>query len=143
MKAYMYCAAMYCGPCGENLRAQLDAAGKRPADPNAESTYDSDDYPKGPYSAGGGEADTPQHCDACGVHLENPLTPDGVAYVADAIRAFDQEGDGTADVIATWREFYRAAVTEYNESLWNENGRRSADHIDGYDRDDLGESPDY
>ena len=43
-----------------------------------ENDYDSDDLPKGPYSNGGGEADTPQHCDGCGAFLENPLTGDGV-----------------------------------------------------------------
>jgi hypothetical protein len=29
----------------------------------SESDYDSEDLPKGPYADGGGEADTPQHCD--------------------------------------------------------------------------------
>ena len=41
-----------------------------------ESDYDSDDLSKGPYPDDGGEADTPRHCDTCGVFLENPLTAD-------------------------------------------------------------------
>jgi len=85
MEAFMYQAALYCAPCGEKIRADLDAAGKRPEDPAAESTYDSDVYPKGPYPDGGGEADSPQHCDACNVFLENPLTQDGHAYVAEQV----------------------------------------------------------
>jgi hypothetical protein len=44
----------------------------------SESDYDSDDLPKGPYADGGGEADTPQHCDDCRRFLENPLTGDGL-----------------------------------------------------------------
>jgi hypothetical protein len=35
----------------------------------SESDYDSDDLPKGPYAQGGGEADTPQHCEGCGQFL--------------------------------------------------------------------------
>jgi hypothetical protein len=42
-----------------------------------ENDYDSDDLPKGPYPNGGGEADTPQYCDGCGILLENPLTQAG------------------------------------------------------------------
>lgn len=41
----------------------------------------------GPYPSGGGEADSPQHCDSCGIWLQNPLTDDGRRYVEDAIAA--------------------------------------------------------
>jgi len=41
-----------------------------------ESDYDRDNLPKGPCPDDGGEADTPQHCDTCGVFLGNPLTAD-------------------------------------------------------------------
>ena len=81
MNAFIYAADIYCEDCGNAIRADFDKAGKRPADPSCETTYDSDQYPKGPYGDGGGEADTPQHCAGCNCHLENPLTPDGREYV--------------------------------------------------------------
>ncbi len=49
-----------------------------------ESSYDSDEWPKGPYGDGGGEADVPQHCGHCKEFLENPLTPEGMAYVRES-----------------------------------------------------------
>ncbi len=49
-----------------------------------ESDYDSDEHPKGPYSDGGGESDSPQHCASCGTFLENPLTDEGVEYVRES-----------------------------------------------------------
>ena len=42
-----------------------------------ESTYDSDDFPKGPYPDGGGWADSPQACDQCMIPLDNPIIPIG------------------------------------------------------------------
>ena len=74
MKAYMYQAALLCQDCGEAARAKLDTAGQGPANAADEYSYDSDDYPKGPYADGGGEADCEQHCDHCGEPLDNPLT---------------------------------------------------------------------
>lgn len=50
-------------------------------DTQDESTYDSGEYPKGPYGDGGGESDSPQHCGACHEFLENSLTSDGAEYV--------------------------------------------------------------
>jgi hypothetical protein len=35
-----------------------------------ESEYDSDELLKTPYPDGGGEADSPQHCEGCGLFLE-------------------------------------------------------------------------
>lgn len=127
MDAYVFQAALLCGGCGSATCDQLRPSIKElhpDFDEENESTFDSDYFPKGPYPDGGGEADTPQHCDHCGGFLENPLTPDGVAYTADAIRDFDQDGHGAADVIATWRDFYGDAVRAYNESLWDEGKQR-------------------
>lgn len=56
----------------------------------------------GPYYNGGGEADTPQHCDLCSLFLENPLTSDGDHYVRDAI----EDGDGDQNALKTWSAFY-------------------------------------
>lgn len=116
----MYCAALYCEDCGEDIRKQLDAEGKAPADRDDESSFDSDQYPKGPYGDGGGEADTPQHCDSCGLFLENPLTPDGDAYVREKAKEYTTRPDmawsdiaeiaeqrGSA-VLAEWIIFYLA-----------------------------------
>jgi hypothetical protein len=85
MLAYVYQAALLCEECGCATRERLTAEGAAPQDSENESTFDSGDFPKGPYPYGGGEADTPQHCDACGVFLENSLTADGESYVKEAI----------------------------------------------------------
>ncbi len=96
MRAYVFQADLYCEACGDKMRAELPP----PAgyDPDNESSYDSGDWPKGPFPDGGGEADSPCHCGGCGVFLENPLTDDGRAYVAQAWPR------GT--VSAMWRRFY-------------------------------------
>jgi hypothetical protein len=89
MDAYVYKAALWCGPCIiKALVAERKAAPSAIDIPPAEALeqivsangftsegdYDSDDLPKGPYADGGGKADTPQHCDGCRQFLENPLT---------------------------------------------------------------------
>lgn len=103
MKAFIYRAALLCEPCGEATRRYLTKELRAPADPNDESSYDSDWFPKGPYPNGGGEADTPQHCDHCSTFLENPLTPDGDAYVREQAAEFDGP-DRSWDEIATAAE---------------------------------------
>ena len=115
--AYVYQAALYCDDCGELIRDELEHQGKAPADPDDEHSYDSDDYPKGPYPDGGGESDGVWHCDAhedcenaielpsgrkIGAWLENPLTPDGVAWLCEVLRT----GRGDLGVHALWREWY-------------------------------------
>jgi hypothetical protein len=101
MNAYIYQADIYCVDCGEAIkrRVERDTPANVPANPNDERTFDSDDYPKGPYTDGGGEADCPQHCGMCRVHLENPLTRDGEQYV---LRAINSE----CCTIPEWREYY-------------------------------------
>jgi hypothetical protein len=125
MDIYLYKAALWCGPCIiKTLVAERKAApGAIDMPPAAaleqivsangfasESDYDSDDLPKGPYADGGGEADTPQHCDGCGQFLENPLTADGLIYVEDALRhcLTAEELIGAAnDVVVEWANFYK------------------------------------
>jgi len=82
--AYVYDAALICEDCAQTVQG---------AD--------------GPYGDGGGEADCPQHCDMCGTFLDNPLTWDGYAYVADAIA----DGHGNPDVLALWRARYLSECT--------------------------------
>jgi hypothetical protein len=77
-----------------------------------ESSYDSDEWPKGPYCDGGGEADNPQHCACCTVFLCNPLTQDGVAYVRAMLesreKALREAGlnEGEDSLFGAYREFY-------------------------------------
>jgi hypothetical protein len=83
MDAYMYQAELYCPECADKIKERLDAEGARPNDPADESSFDSDDYPKGPYADGGGESDSPENCAGCHIWLENPLTDDGVEHVLE------------------------------------------------------------
>ena len=114
MGVYIYAADIYCEDCGEVIRERITEEGHAPADPWDECSYDSDEFPKGPYPDGGGEADCPQHCGAgsdclnaielsdgtkIGAWLENELTTYGVEYVQEAI----QEGGEVAEL---WAEFY-------------------------------------
>ena len=125
MDAYIYKAALWCGPCMiKTLVAERKAAPGAielsPAEALAqivsangftsESDYDSNDLPKGPYADGGGEADTPQHCDECSQFLENPLTGDGLTYVEDAVRAAlrtKRLTGATNDAVVEWANFYK------------------------------------
>lgn len=99
MEAYVYQAALLCGPCGERVRALL--AKTAPADAREESTYDSDEYPKGPYPDGGGESDTPDYCDRCRCFLENPLTDEGYRYVNQVIAE-----NPDSECAKEWAAFY-------------------------------------
>ena len=86
MDAYIFQAALLCPTCAREVMGSVPIPPQM--DPLNEHTWDSDDYPKGPYANGGGEADTPQHCDHCGVFLENDLTGDGEEYVMDALSPY-------------------------------------------------------
>lgn len=84
MDAYIYQAALLCPDCAK-IAPRDDV--------------------EGPYDNGGGEADSPQHCDHCGVFLKNPLTADGEGYVREAI--YDAMHDGELNgALVTWRNFY-------------------------------------
>jgi len=88
--AFVYHADLYCEDCGRAIRKELK--GHR-------NTGDSDDYPQGPYPDGGGEADSPWHCNSgeecinameiegvkIGVWLGNPLTSEGVKYLKEML----------------------------------------------------------
>jgi hypothetical protein len=75
MNAYVYQAELICEPCGDKVKTRLDSLGQTPVDADDEHTFDSDDYPKGPYPDGGGEADSPNHCGICHVALGNSVIP--------------------------------------------------------------------
>ena len=83
MNVYTYQAALLCEACGEAKRAELTAKGEALTDQDDESSYDSDDFPKGPQEEG--ESDSPSYCDHCNEFLESPLTSEGERYVREAI----------------------------------------------------------
>lgn len=111
MNCYIYQGGLYCEDCGQDIRKRLKQGLDSYVDVANESSYDSDDYPKGPLPNGGGESDIPQHCDSgddclngiilqdgrkVGCFLENPLTADGYHF----LNSCDSE---VADI---WKEFY-------------------------------------
>lgn len=101
MDAYIYKADLWCTKCITKIKQELTT----PDNPDDETTFDSDDYPKGPYPDGGGEADSPNHCAECALFLENPLTDDGREYVREAVsqHRHDRYIKGT---IKLWSDFY-------------------------------------
>lgn len=114
MNVYIYQAALLCEDCARNVKKQPMPEHVREAIAEGWGDYDSDNWPCGPYTNGGGEADTPQHCDHCGVFLENPLTGDGYAYVREAIENGHNliASDGALKIVwrnpglKIWSEFY-------------------------------------
>lgn len=101
---YVFQAALLCEECGKAERACRPALDALSDAELGELGFDSNDIPMGPYSGGGGEADCPQHCDNCGVFLENPLTSAGIAYVRNAVA--DQSRYGRSVVVEKWKVFY-------------------------------------
>lgn len=90
---YVYQSDLICEDCGLATIAQLEKQG-------VEDTGDSDDFPQGPHSDGGGEADSPYHCGmgaecqnrihvpggaTIGCPLANPLTEDGARYLCEQL----------------------------------------------------------
>ena len=89
--AYIYQADLICEDCGNDTIARLEKMGIK-------DTGNSDGFPQGPHSDGGGESDSPQHCGmgarcanrihipggaTIGCPLGNPLTSDGVKYLCE------------------------------------------------------------
>lgn len=113
--AYVYQAALLCDDCG--LAKQKALLGTV----HPSKDYDSDRFPQGPYADGGGEADSPQHCDHCGEFLENSLTGDGEEYVRDLIAQHHATGRGSESVLRQWSEFYGIAFDPEidPDKVWN------------------------
>lgn len=102
MTAYVYQAAYLCEDCARDV---LRANALR-SNPEGHECDASDCCPQGPYPDGGGEADSPQHCDQCGEFLENPLTLDGEQYVKSAIQQAMQMGELDRSAYAVWAPYY-------------------------------------
>ena len=115
MKEYIYAADCYCEACGEDIRRRLIQEGKAPKDPADEWSYDSDEFPKGPYEIG--EVDLPEHCGSgpdclnayvlqdgtkIGCWMENDLTEAGILYVREYMR-----DDPDNEVTQLWATWYR------------------------------------
>lgn len=117
MNAYIYCADLLCPDCAIVTMNHLRHEGKAPEDWKDENSFDSDDYPKGPYPDGGGESDSPCHCGACGVPLENPLTSDGILYVLSAIQESLEEAVDKGRAL-TWDRIMPLKGTGEEDQTW-------------------------
>jgi hypothetical protein len=112
---YAYQGALYCDDCAEQIIEELDAQG-------AEDDGDSEQYPQGPHSDGGGESDSPYHCDngaqcvnavqvpggaKIGCPFGNPMTVEGLSHLVEAI-ADDvlRQDDHARAVGRLWRSIY-------------------------------------
>lgn len=100
MNAFIYQAALHCPACIASVKAILDGSNQKPANVDDETTFDSDNYPKGPVADGGGESDSFQHCDSCGEFLGNSLTTDGISYTIGSISRYPESG--AAEVLDIW-----------------------------------------
>ena len=89
MNAFIYQGALYCEACTQEWFARNEGT-SLPVNDNGCS----DTFPQGPLANGGGEADSPSHCDSCGVHLENPLTADGLEKAANRLGGWIESGEG-------------------------------------------------
>ena len=106
MDAYLYQGTLLCEECANAMANEIV---KQEGNPTPEKLSDSNEWPYGPYNAGGGEADKPEHCVHCQIFLENPLTRDGVRYVREALVGYfchDLPETIVGDHIITWAEFY-------------------------------------
>lgn len=114
---YVFQAALWCDECILGFKEEVEMP--EGIDPRDESTYDSDHWPKGPYSDGGGEADAPSHCEGCGTFLENELTDEGVKYVVQAclddLRLISQGAENLEEgsiPLTMWLPFYSGIYDE-------------------------------
>ncbi|MBZ5709661.1 hypothetical protein [Nannocystis pusilla] len=138
---YSYRADVWCGRCGRQLRRDLAAKGQAPERPDDETTYDSDEFPKGPYRPDA--SDKPDHCAAgpdclaaevvvepsgerrIGHFLQNPLTREGEAYVQRAI------AEGSPVAVQIWAPFYGIGLGPVVEEDGDEEYLRAAiGHVD-------------
>lgn len=129
---YVYQADVICEDCGLQIRKELadPSVCKEPVNPEDEGTYDSSEFPKGPYSCNFDESDSPSHCgmgDRCvnaewcpahgegshkiGLFLENRLTSDGYKYVENACKEA-LAGSGGCVALDIWARFYGISLEE-------------------------------
>ena len=120
-KTYIYQADVYCESCIDKIKEDLPP----PEVPHDKKTWDSDEYPKGPFFYE--ESDSFQHCCLCEEFLLNPLTPDGVEYTLNLIKEWsDLPGSGRMEILDQWvkelRDYYLdedqvKVLDEYEEQV--------------------------
>ena len=127
---YMFQGALLCEDCGRDVQDNLRKKGKAPEDEGDEESFDSDDFPKGPFGDGGGEADSIHHCDSnesclnaiklpcgskIGAWLGNDLTSEGDKWLAESIREsiFKDDAHGR-QVNRLWRLKYSDPLSSLN-----------------------------
>jgi hypothetical protein len=97
MNVYQFQAEILCEVCAEFYMNTHD----KPAQAD-----DSDEWPQGPYTSGGGEANFPCHCGACQDFLGNPLTSDGLNWLTDELN----NGEPVTGVRKEWQQFYNVEL---------------------------------
>jgi hypothetical protein len=128
MDVYVYQADLYCLACGNHIRRGLKQEG-------IEDEGDSETYPQ-KFADGGGEADSPQHCGnhkdciqaidlgsgyPIGAWLENPLTEDGIRYVATTLASdFLLPNRHKNQVANLWRQLYHDELQDFLEGRFIE-----------------------
>src|SRR5208337_3581974 len=100
--------------CAKEIAAdiQQNYPNEMPADPTDEHSYDSDNYPKGPFFDE--ESDAPEHCAGCHIFLENPLTSHGQEYMMQMVDGAVAKGRGDEPHIKEWMDFYEYHPEEKN-----------------------------
>lgn len=120
MNAYICNAALICEDCAEETARDVFGATLE----ECQTMVDDASAPEGPYADGGGEADSPQHCDnhdTCrnaiqvgdrkvGCFLENPLTSEGRKYVESACLEALRAGRVDSVALDVWAPFYRISL---------------------------------
>jgi len=105
----MYRGSFYCPDCARDIKREVRAEWKEKHGTPFEDNGDSEGYPQGPLEEGGGESDSPNHCDGCGVFLENPLTRHGVEWMKEQARGATEdlkEGNWPSPAFLEWKRFY-------------------------------------
>lgn len=112
--AYVYQADLWCDACAADIARALRSTGTVPEDPSDHDSFDSDDYPKGPFPDDD-PSDAPHHCaggrdctrrivlrDGKTVSaLVSGLTEEGRKYVLERIQSLPQSA-----LVAFWEEHY-------------------------------------
>ena len=115
--AYIYQADVWCDDCGRAIIDDLTAQGKAPEDPEDESSFDSDEFPKY-YDAENDEGDGPQNCadGKCageyGTFLRNTLTGDGYAYLKNML---DDHDETLPEHAQEWADYYQFAYVSADD----------------------------
>ena len=116
--AYTYQADVWCTSCGQAIIAGLEILRTVPENPEDESSFDSDEYPKH-YDPENEESDGPENCadgncaGEYGTFLENRLTQEGYRYLKSML---DGHGATLPEFAKEWADFYQF---EYHDNPWS------------------------